>query len=449
MRRKQLSATEYLTELLDAIAAENATLHAFIDVYRADALGAARDADERVARGIPCGPLQGLPFAVKDLIDVQGQPTTAQSRLLLDNIARRDATVVRRMRDAGAILVGKLALEEFGIGSPADLLPWPPALNPWDIGRTPGGSSSGCGVALAAGQIPLAIGTDTAGSVRNPAAMCGVIGLKPSYDLISRRGVFPLSPSLDHVGVMARSAEDCSLLLDAVRRRPRRPDPISFGAEDSRPLHGLRLGMLTQFYERDLPADDATRAALATAADLLSGLGAHLEEVETTDLQSYRRCGAVILQWEAFQIHRRTLSRSPEHYGARCREELLKGATIQAADYREAQRHRRSLSLDIDRLLETSDLLMTGVSPEPAFRMDDADGPTRSGNGMRIVFNVTGHPALSFCVGFSEQGLPIGGQLVGRRHQESTLLTVAAAYQRATGWHRRQPAFSTEHPQHS
>ncbi|ODP31698.1 hypothetical protein A9762_06540 [Pandoraea sp. ISTKB] len=437
MAAKELSALEYVVALLDGIAAENSTLCAFLDVYRDEAIVAARQADARMARGEATGVLHGVPFAVKDLIDVEGKPTTAQSSVLRNRVARRDAEVVRQLCAAGGILIGKLSLEEFGIGSPSDTLAWPPARNPWDIERIPGGSSSGCGVALAAGQVPLTIGSDTAGSVRNPAAMCGVIGLKPTYELISRQGVFPLAPSLDHVGLMTRSAEDCALMLGALKRRPF--DAIADDASERKLLLGLRVGVLSHFYRRDIVADEATRSAIALAADEIARLGARLEDVDAGDLESFRQCGSTLLRVEAYAVHRDFLAQSPERYGARCREVLLNGASISAQAYVDAKRQQLDLTDRIDQLLETSEVLLTGVSAHPAARFDDEDAVNRPANQMRVPFNVTGHPALSFCVGFSPDGLPIGAQLIGRRYEEEKLLAVAAAYQRVTAWHLRHP----------
>ncbi|WP_087687140.1 amidase [Pandoraea sp. PE-S2R-1] len=436
--RKELSALEYVAALLEAIAAENDTLSAFIEIYREEALAAAHQADVLMARGEVTGPLHGLPFAVKDLMDVEGKRTTAQSHVLRDPVAKRDADVVRQLRAAGAILIGKLSLEEFGIGSPSDTLPWPPARNPWDIERIPGGSSSGCGVALAACQVPLAIGSDTAGSVRNPAAMCGVIGLKPTYELLSRRGVFPLAPSLDHVGLMTRSAEDCALLLGALKH-PSRRENVDFTLEGA-PLHGLKVGLLSHFYRRDIIADDETQSAIGAAAGEIARLGARLDDVDAGDLESFRRCGSTLLRVEAYAVHREFLARSPERYGERCRDTLLAGALISAQEYVDAKRQQLDLTDRIDRLLETSEVLLTGVSAHTAARFDDEDAVNRPANQMRVPFNVSGHPALAFCVGFSSSGLPIGAQLIGRRFEEEKLLAVAAAYQRVTTWHFRHPS---------
>ncbi|MFM0498522.1 amidase [Paraburkholderia caledonica] len=436
--RKELSACEYVAASLDAIGAENDTLHAFLEVYRDDALAAAREADKSMARGEVIGPLHGLPFAVKDLIDVEGKRTTAQSAVLRHHVAKRDADVTRQLRAAGAILIGKLTLEEFGIGSPSDRLPWPPARNPWDIERTPGGSSSGCGVALAACQVPLTIGTDTAGSVRNPAAMCGVTGLKPTYDLLSREGVFPLAPSLDHVGLMTRSAEDCALVLRTLRRGANWS--VLGQAAENVPLRGLRVGLLAHFHSRDIVASEETRSAIALAAREFAQLGAVVETVEAGDLESFRQCGSTLLRFEAYAVHRNFLAQAPERYGARCRDVLLKGASVPAQEYMEAKTQQRILTDQIDRVLETSDVLIAGVSAHPAALLADEEAINRSTNQMRVPFNVTGHPALSFCIGFSSSsGLPIGAQLIGRRFEEERLLTIAAVYQRVTAWHLQRP----------
>jgi aspartyl-tRNA(Asn)/glutamyl-tRNA(Gln) amidotransferase subunit A len=435
MEERKLSARDYVGALLAAIAAGNDRLGAFIDVYGDEALKAAQQADDLRAKNANVPPLTGLPFAVKDLIDVEGRPTTAQSKASLRQ-ARRDSAVVRKLRGAGAILLGKLALEEWGFGSPLDDLPLPPVRNPWDLSRTPGGSSSGAGVALAAGLVPLAVGTDTGGSVRNPAALCGVVGLKPTYGRISRAGVIPLARTLDHVGPMARTVADCRLLFDILTGEPN----AQRGIGRQSPLTGRTIGHLAHFYQDDIEASAEMCAAIAEACRVLEQLGAKLVDVRVSSLAQFRACGDTILRAEAHAFHRLRLARAPEDFGARCRQALLEGGTIDAASYVEARAARRRLASEIDHLFETCDLLLTAVTSEPACLFDDQIALDRSGRGaLRIPFNVTRHPALSLPVGFSAEHLPLAMQLIGPRGADEMLLDMAMAYQDVTPWHNRHP----------
>lgn len=432
---RHLSAREYVAGLLSAIE-HNRQFCAFIEVYHDEAMASATQYDDDRARGRITGPLAGVPFAVKDLVDVCNRPTTAQSRAFAGAIARDDAAIVRCMRDAGAILMGKLSLEECGIGSPMDELPWPPARNPWDPARTPGGSSTGCGVALAAGFVPLAIGTDTAGSVRNPAALCGVVGLKPTYERISRQGVLALAPSLDHVGLMARSAADCSLLLQCL-------DAKRFVARSTprdHPLARYRIGRLKHLYEDEECTDEATYGAINAACTVLETLGARICDVHLDNYVELWRVSQTIHDFEAYRLHSSRLGITPNCYGERCRRALELGAAIAPSRYVEALRMRVELCEGVQRLLSLCDVLVTAVVSEPACKLDDEEALQRSGTGMlRIPFNLTGHPALSLCVGFSPAGLPLAMQLIGHKFHDEVVLAIASAYQEATTWHLRRP----------
>jgi aspartyl-tRNA(Asn)/glutamyl-tRNA(Gln) amidotransferase subunit A len=436
-----LSAREYVAALLDALEQGNDQFSAFLEFYPEEALAAAAQCDDNRARGRIAGTLAGIPFGVKDLIDVQGKRTTAQSRAFASTIAATDAAVVGRMRDAGAILIGKLSLEECGIGSPMDELPWPPARNPWDHARSPGGSSTGCGVALAAGFVPLAIGTDTGGSVRNPAALCGVVGLKPTHNRINRRGVLALAPTLDHVGLMARRAADCALLLECL-------DPKRFATHSlphSRPLAGYKIGSLRHLYEDQKNTDEQTRGAINAACTVLEALGAQICDVHLPKYVELCRISQTILYFEAYRQHRSRLLATPAHYGERCRCALEIGAAIAPPIYDEARSIRERLSEGVEGLLRSCDALITAAVCGPACRLDDETALLRSGQGLlRIPFNLSGHPALSVCVGFSDEGLPLAMQLVGRKFQDETVLAIAAAYEEATTWHLRRPPLGVQ-----
>jgi aspartyl-tRNA(Asn)/glutamyl-tRNA(Gln) amidotransferase subunit A len=278
---RTLSPVELVTALLERIEVLDPKLNAFIRLDADAAIQAARLAENEIAAGRSRGPLHGVPVGIKDIIDVAGLPTTAHSRILVDNIAKADAVVVQKLRQAGAIVMGKLSTHEFAIGGPSFDLPFPPARNPWNRDHHPGGSSSGSGAGVAAGLFPLALGTDTGGSVRNPASACGIVGLKPTYGLVSRRGVFPLSFTLDHVGPLTRTVADNALLLDAIAGHdPADPGSAAsqshrFGRLLDRGVRDLRIGFVRHFHERDLPAHPEVAAALEDVARVLQAEGAH------------------------------------------------------------------------------------------------------------------------------------------------------------------------------
>jgi aspartyl-tRNA(Asn)/glutamyl-tRNA(Gln) amidotransferase subunit A len=446
---RRISPVELVRALLDRISAHDSKINAFINLDATAALDAAREAEKEILAGRARGPLHGVPVGIKDIIDIAGLPTTCHSKLMLDNVAREDAPVIARLRAAGAILLGKLALHEFATGGPSFDLPFPPARNPWNLDHHPGGSSSGSGAALAAGFVPLALGTDTGGSIRNPAGSCGLVGLKPTYGMVSRRGVFPLSFTLDHVGPMARSVRDIALTLDAISGHDAR-DPgsaaVSYrlsGAELERGAHGLRVGYVRHFHETDMIADPQVAAALDEVARTLKQEGATVRDITLPPLHEIAGVQRVIMQAESWAIHAAWLRKRPGDYAESTRRKLMSGAFLSAGDYVHAQRHRPQMIDAIDAVLREVDVLLTTNSMDPACRIDDAESLARTyPRQARSPFNLTGHPALAMMCGRSKAGLPLSVQFVGRAHDEVTLLRAAAAYERATQWHtQRPPAF--------
>lgn len=433
---RAISAVDYVQALLNRIERYNSELAAFIDIYFDEALAEAVRVDAMRLAGQDLPPLAGIPFAVKDLIQVAGKRTTAQSTASSRAPATTDAIVVRRLRAAGAILLGKLTLEEWGIGSPLDDSPWPPARNPWDRQRSPGGSSSGSAVALAAGLVPLTLGTDTAGSVRNPAALCGVVGLKAERGRISRVGVLPLSRTLDHVGPMARTVSDCRLLYQALATQA----PAAPTRSATTPLSGLRIALPRELLEADLCCDD-TAAALRDACSVLVALGATMVTVQPPDFRRYYYDVLTILHAEAFRYHRARLAAMPEAFAARTRQDLQSGEAISSAQYTAAVLAGRRLTVELESMFAACDLLVTPVVNGPAEPLHDETALARAGQGVtRAVFNLSGNPALSVCAGFSAQGLPLAMQLVAPTGGEALLLDAAEAFQSATDWHRCHPA---------
>jgi aspartyl-tRNA(Asn)/glutamyl-tRNA(Gln) amidotransferase subunit A len=439
IRDKQLSPVEYVEALLARIEAHDGALDSVLHLTGDEARAAARQAEAEVQAGATLGPLHA-----------EGLPTTAHSKILAGNVATEDAETTARLKAAGGILMGKLSTHEFALGGPCFDLPWPPARNPWNPARHPGGSSSGSGAAVAAGFLPAALGTDTGGSVRNPASMCGLVGMKATYGRVSRRGVIPLSFSLDYVGPLTRTVADNAAILGVIAGHDPR-DPASarapvadFSAGLGQGVKGLGVGVIRHFHTRDLVADPEMAAAIETALGVLEGLGAELREVETQPLRAWAACNRTILLSEAFAVHESWLKERPEDYGALTRERLLPGAFVPAVDYVQAVRGRRRLKAEFDALMADLDVVVTASSMDPACEIDDAEAIARSyPRQARPPFNVTGNPALVLPIGFSSDGLPLSMQIVGKPFDEATVYRVADAYEQATPWKDRHPELAT------
>jgi aspartyl-tRNA(Asn)/glutamyl-tRNA(Gln) amidotransferase subunit A len=443
----ELSPVELTGALLDRIARLDPNLHAFVRLDAEAALGAAKTAEAEIMAGRPRGPLHGVPMAIKDIIDVAGLPTTCHSKLLIDNVAAEDAVCVSRLRGAGANVLGKLSTHEFAIGGPSFDLPWPPARNPWNLDCHPGGSSSGSGSGLAAGLFPMALGSDTGGSVRNPATACGIVGLKPTYGLVSRRGVFPLSFTLDHVGPMTRTVADNALMLGVIAGH----DPLDPGSASTACGHylaglelgvrGMRVGFVRHFHKEDLPADPEVAAGLEEVAGTLRSQGADIRDIRLPTLGEFGAVNRVILQSEAWAIHRHWLRERPEDYGRLARRRLMAGAFLGAGDYVDASRRRLEMIAAVEAALREVDVLLCASAMDPPCRIDDPAEVERTyPRQARTPFNVTGHPALAMMSGRSSGGLPLSVQFVGRNFAEATVFRVACAWERAAGTDDRHPA---------
>ena len=443
---KEVSPVELMTALLERIGRLDPKLHVFIRLDEEAAMDAARAAEAEIASGRWRGPLHGVPVGVKDIIDVAGLPTTCHSKILVDNIAAADAVCVSRLRGAGAIVMGKLSTHEFAIGGPSFDLPWPPARNPWNTDHHPGGSSSGSGAGVAAGLFPLALGSDTGGSVRNPASACGIVGLKPTYGLVSRRGVFPLSFTLDHVGPLTRTVADNALMLDVIAGH----DPLDPGSAAAlaghyasalgRGVRGLRIGFIRHFHETDLPAQAEVTAALQNVVRTLQALGAEIRDVSLPTLGEFAAVNRVILQSEAWAIHGPWLRERPGDYGRLARRRLMAGAFLSAGDYVQAARRRLEMIGAVEDALRDVDVLLCASAMDPPSRIDDAVETERTyPRQARTPFNVTGHPALAMMAGLSHNGLPLSVQFVGRYFAEATLFRVARELERAAGTDENHP----------
>ena len=443
---RELSPVELMQAHLDRIANLDPRLNVFIRLDAEAALDAARAAEAEAMAGRLRGPLHGVPVGIKDIIDVAGLATTCHSKILADNIARSDAVCVGKLRQAGAIVIGKLSTHEFAIGGPSFDLPWPPARNPWNPEHHPGGSSSGSGSGVAAGLFPVALGSDTGGSVRNPASCCGIVGLKPTYGLVSRRGVFPLSFTLDHVGPMTRTVGDNALLLEAIAGHDSR-DPGSavapnghYAAAMDRGVRGLRVGFVRHFHETDLPAEPEVTAALEHVARTLQMMGADIRDVRLPSLGEFSAVNRIILQSEAWSVHARWLRERPGDYGRLARRRLLAGAFLSAGDYVAASRRRSEMIATVNAALAEVDVLLCASSMDPPCRIDrPADIDRTYTRQARTPFNVTGHPALAMMSGLASTGLPLSVQFVGRYFDEAMLFRIARAWEKASGMDKKHP----------
>ena len=448
-RARKLSPVELAKDCLARIARLDLDLHAFVAVTEDRALADARAAEARQMRGELRGPLDGVPFAHKDIVGTAGIATTGCSRVLRDNVPDSDSFAAARLRDAGTVLLGKLTTHEFALGGPSFDLPWPPARNPWDTARFTGGSSSGSGAAVAAGLVLGATGSDTMGSIRSPAHFCGITGLKPTYGLVGRSGVLPLAQSLDHVGPMARSAEDCAVLLEAMAG-PDPDDPASSG-RNARGVHaglgegvrGLRIGVIRRFHETDNRASPATLTNLEAALGVFRELGAEVGDVTLSPLGDWHAVAATIMIVEAHAIHAPWLRERPEDYGALFRERVLLGAAIGSEHYLVAQRRRRALCAEMEDAFRRFDLLVTIAQPGEAPPIEAAPrwGVFELGS-LPAPFNVTGSPAVALGTGFGAGGMPTGMQIAGPAFADALVLRAAHAFQQATEWHRRWPAMA-------
>jgi aspartyl-tRNA(Asn)/glutamyl-tRNA(Gln) amidotransferase subunit A len=441
LRSGELTAVALTRQALARIAARDPALHAFIAVTADRALAEAARADAALAAGTDLGPMHGIPYALKDIYDVAGLRTTCHSYLKLQTVATEDSTVAARLAAGGAVLLGKTATHEFAIGGPSHDLPFPAARNPWNPEHIPGGSSSGSAAAVAAGMLRVALGSDTGGSIRGPACLCGVVGLKPTYGRVSRRGVYPLSYTLDHCGPLTRSVADMAAVMQVIAGHdPADPGSAAvpvpdFAAALGQGVAGLRIG-----YARDLFAGNPllhpdVLAAVDEAAAALQRLGAIVEPVPLPDYALFEACGRCLLAVESYAIHEADLKSRPLAYGRQTYQRLAAGAALSGADFVQALRLRRELTAAVhDRVLGAHDAIITAAGLSPAPRFDQFGPDAYRWRGMvNFPFNVTGSPALAMPVGLSASQLPLGLQIVALPFEEPLLLRIGAALESVTG----------------
>jgi aspartyl-tRNA(Asn)/glutamyl-tRNA(Gln) amidotransferase subunit A len=437
-----VSSIEATRAYLERIEQHDQRLRAFITVDAEGALATAKAADD-LPSSERTQPLHGVPVAIKDNIATRGLRTTGGSRVLADWIPDRDAPVVRRLKEAGAIIIGKTNLHEFAYGGTCTNVEFGAVRNPWNPDHVPGGSSGGSGVAVAAGMCAAALGTDTAGSVRLPASQCGIVGLKPTYGRTSIRDVLPLAWSLDHVGPMTRTVEDAALLLNVMAETPLTPKAdVGMG--------GMRLGVPRGYFFEGLQPDVA--AAVERALEVLRDLGATLLDVEWPSVHLSNSATWTIILAEALAFHRQWFRAHPERYSPETRTNLELGERLPAADYVQAQRVRAVLQQQARDLFEGVDALvapMLGITPPRIGQATvEVGGKVKEINPVFIrladPFNLTGQPAISVPCGFGADALPIGLQIAAAAGAEDTVLRVASAYEAATDWHLHRPPLLEE-----
>ena len=446
---KKLSPVELAKTHLDRIGRLDPQLNAFLMVTAERALADAKAAEARQMSGSPRGKLDGIPIAHKDIYNTAGIRTTAHSKLLKDNVPTRDARTVAKWAEAGTVMLGKLSTHEFAFGGPSFDLPWPPARNPWNREHFTAGSSSGTGAAVAAGLIMGGTGSDTGGSIRGPAALCGIAGIKPTYGLCSRVGILPLAYSLDHAGPMAWTAEDCALLLQGMAGHdPGDPASVDrpvpdFTAELGKGAKGLRIGVVRHFFETDNRASDATRAGIDGALDFFRKEGAEVRDITLSPMIEYFAVGWLIMITEAFALHGPWLRERFMDYSEMLRDRVALATMLTGPDIVQATRRRRVLCREMVEAMGDLDVIVMASAPAEAPRIDNV--PKWSGiekPSFTMPCNVTGFPAISICTGFGEGGLPVSMQLAGKPFTEPTLLRAAHAYETAMPWRSKRPAMA-------
>jgi aspartyl-tRNA(Asn)/glutamyl-tRNA(Gln) amidotransferase subunit A len=428
IREGRITSEALVRACLKRIEVRDPTYQSFYVVDRDGALEAAREADRMFAEGIDAGHLHGIPVAIKDLIDVRGMATTANAPGRKDAVAEADAEAVKRLREGGAVIIGKLATYEWGTVGPDKRGLFPPARNPWNVEHITGGSSSGNAAAVAGGLVRTTIGTDTGGSLRGPAFYCGVVGLKPTFDAVARDGVLPMSDSMDHVGPISRTVAEAAATLDALTHFH---DERNASRLLGKSVKGLRVGYVRDWFARDPQAAPEVVAAVDAAMSTLSQLGMVVEEAQLPDYPAVEVMAAAILHRESFDYHSENLRERPEDFGRRAFLSLAAGIDISDAELEAARAAGATFRRDVDALLDRHDVVVTAGAlttalPAAPFEKEAVWTPMRT-----IGFNVSGHPVLALPIGFHD-GLPIGMQVIGRYHDEARIVQVGQAFEAAS-----------------
>jgi len=471
--RKERSAVELTAESLDRIQALEPQLHSFLQVTADVALATARQVDEKIAAGAEIGLLAGIPIGIKDNLCTAGIPTTCASRILENFVPPYESTVTQKLKNAGAVMVGKTNLDEFAMGSSTENSGFQVTANPWDTSRVPGGSSGGSAAAVAAGECAIALGSDTGGSIRQPASLCGVVGMKPTYGLVSRYGLVAYASSLDQIGPFGNTVEDAAILLGAIAGRDPKdstslnveiPDYTRFLRPNFQPKKRLRIGIIKETFGSGL--DDAVEEKVKAALEVLQELGAEIQIVSCPrfayGLPAYyiiapSEASANLARYDAVKygireeaaenlisMYKTTRARG---FGTEVKRRIMLGTYALSAGYYDAyylkaQKVRTLIKQDFDEAFDKVDILVSPTAPTTAFKAGEkTDDPLSMylSDLMTIPVNLAGLPAISVPCGFDDLGLPVGMQLIAKALREDLLLQVAHAYEQATTWHFRKP----------
>jgi aspartyl-tRNA(Asn)/glutamyl-tRNA(Gln) amidotransferase subunit A len=444
---KQLSPVELTERFLARIDLLDDRLHSFITVTAEGALRQAKEAEAEIMAGRSRGRMHGIPFALKDIYNTAGIRTTASSRLLINNVPTYNATVTSRLYDAGAILLGKNTTWEFTHGQPSRNDPFPPTRNPWNTANHTEGSSTGSAAAVAAGLVPATMGSDTGGSIREPAAACGVVGLKPTYGRVSRYGVLPNSFSHDHCGPITWTVEDCAIVMSVIAGF----DPLCTSSADvpvpnylsalTGSIAGHRVGIVRDWFEIEAPATDEMLVAFEESLMILRELGASIRDVILPPLQDYQDAKKTIAMAELFSIHATDLRTRAHLFGDSLRYLILCGGLLRAEDYVQATRWRQELASAMRVVFREVDLLVLPTMSSPAGKLEEIPHESflTDTRAYTTPFNVSGCPALSLCNGFSTSGMPLSLQIAGRPFEEATVMRAGDAYEKATPWRKCRP----------
>tara|TARA_B110000014_G_C20114782_1_gene588389 strand:+ start:867 stop:2273 length:1407 start_codon:yes stop_codon:yes gene_type:complete len=447
LKNGELSPVELTQAFFDRIADTDDRLHSFITLLNEEAMSEARAAEAEIRSGRYRGPLHGIPIALKDLYDTAGIRTTSGSRVDIDRVPAADSTPTARLKEAGSILLGKLAMHEFALGGPDWTTPFEPACNPWNLDHITGGSSSGSASAVSSGQAMGALGSCTGGSIRGPASLCGIVGLKPTYGRVSRSGVVTLSWSQDHVGPMTWTVEDSAYMLQAIAGHDPK-DPTSSKApvpdyslslrED---IRGKKFGLPRHyFFDADPSVNAEVVSVVEKAAGDLEKMGAKIVTVELPSLDYVRAANTIIMVSEAFAYHEPNLKARPQDFGEIVRARFRIGGMLSAGDYLQAQRCRQWSKREFAEALRDVDFFLTPTMTQPAAAFEGYDpNDTIRGRSFTAPFNVTGLPAISVPCGFTAAGLPVGMQIAGKPFDEPGVIQAAYTYQQHARWYETRP----------
>jgi aspartyl-tRNA(Asn)/glutamyl-tRNA(Gln) amidotransferase subunit A len=436
IRKREISPVELTSQVLERIEALEPILNAFILVLKEEALQQAEALAEELERGKIRGPLHGVPIAIKDIFETIDSVTTSGSKLFENWQSNQDAVIVQKLKEAGAIIIGKTNLHEFAMGSTTDNPHYGPTRNPWNINKIPGGSSGGSAAAVAAGMCFGAIGTDTGGSIRLPAALCGIVGLKPTYDLVSRKGCTTLSWSFDHIGPMTRTVKDSAIILESIAK-PEELAKIDLNLEGD--IKGLKIGIQSEYFFENM--DTEMEMVIKQAISKLESLGAEIVEVSIPGVYEALEGQKVISKSEAYTFHQEMFTNFPEKYGEDSQARLNSAKTIMASEYLNAQRLRKQFIENTLDTMKSCDVLLSPTNVIEAFDIGSMP-PEESVNnifnlGRTPIGNLLGFPALTVPCGFTSKNLPVGMQLIGKPYADGLLLKVGNVYEKSEKWVER------------